>query len=48
MAGKQMKDLLAPLKNCTFIEPQISLKSALKNEQITEIETLAAAIKADL
>jgi flavorubredoxin len=48
MAGKQMKDLLAPLKNCTFIEPLISLKSALKNEQITEIETLAAAIKADL
>lgn len=48
MAGKQMKDLLAPLKNCTFIEPQISLKSALKNEQITEIETLATAIKADL
>lgn len=48
MAGKQMKDLLAPLKSCTFIEQLISLKSALKNEQITEIETLAAAIKAAL
>jgi flavorubredoxin len=48
MAGKQMKDLLALLKNCTFIEPQISLKSAMKDEQIAQIDELAAAIKADL
>lgn len=44
MAGKQMRDLLSALKNCTFIEPQISLKSALKNEQISQIEALAEAI----
>ena len=48
MAGKQMKDLLTPLKNCTFIEPQISLKSTLKSEQAAQIDELAAAIKADL
>ena len=44
MAGKQMRDLLSALKNCSFIEPQISLKSALKNEQIFQIEALAEAI----
>lgn len=48
MAGKQMKDLLTPLKNCTFIEPQISLKSTLKSEQAAQIDELTAAIKADL
>lgn len=48
MAGKQMKNLLTPLKNCTFIEPQISLKSTLKSEQAAQIDELAAAIKADL
>ncbi|MBR1601050.1 MAG: FprA family A-type flavoprotein [Alphaproteobacteria bacterium] len=48
MAGKQMKDLLTPLKNCEFIEPQVSLKSALKEEQITQIEALTTAIKSHL
>ena len=48
MAGKQMKDLLTPLKNCTFIEPQISVKSALKAEQNAQLDELAAAIKATL
>ncbi len=48
MAGKQMRDLLTQLKNCEFIEPQISLKSALKEEQIAQIEALAVAIKAGL
>lgn len=48
MAGKQMRDLLTSLKNCTFIEPQISIKSALKAEQTLQIEELTAAIKAVL
>lgn len=48
MAGKQMKDLLGALKNCTFIEPQISIKSSLKAEQISQIDELASAIKAGL
>lgn len=48
MAGKQMRDLLIPLKNCTFIEPQVSLKSALKEEQTGQMEALAVAIKAEL
>ena len=44
MAGKQMRELLSTLKNCTFIEPQISLKSALKDGQVSQIEALADAI----
>ena len=48
MAGKQMKDLLASLKNCTFIEPQVSIKSAVKEKQNAQLDELAAAIKATL
>ncbi|MBQ8481373.1 MAG: FprA family A-type flavoprotein [Alphaproteobacteria bacterium] len=48
MSGKQMKDLLTTLKNCEFIEPQISLKSALKENQLAQTGELAAAIKAGL
>ena len=48
MAGKQMKDLLASLKNCTFIETQVSIKSAVKEEQNAQLDELAAAIKATL
>lgn len=46
MAGKQMREELAKLKNCTFIEPNISLKSALSEAQLSEIEKLAEQIAA--
>lgn len=48
IAGKQMKDILTPLKNCSFIEPAISIKSSLKTEQLTQIETLATEIANNL
>ena len=46
MAGKQMREELAKLKNCTFIEPNISLKSSLSEAQLSEIEKLAEQIAA--
>lgn len=45
-AGKQMKDELAKLKNCTFIEPIVSIKSALKDAQLAAVESLADALVA--
>lgn len=44
VAGKQMREEIAKLKNCTFIEPHISLKSALTETQITELEMMAESI----
>lgn len=41
MAGKQMADEITKWKNCTILEPKISLKSALKAEQETELNMLA-------
>ncbi len=48
MAGKQMREELAKLKICTFIEPNISVKSALTEAQLAEIEQLAEQIKNSL
>lgn len=45
-AGKQMKDELAKLKNCTFVEPTVSIKSALKDVQLAAVESLADALVA--
>ena len=44
MAGKQMAEEIAKWKNCTVLEPTVSLKSALKAEQIEALDTLAAAL----
>ncbi|MBR1825921.1 MAG: FprA family A-type flavoprotein [Alphaproteobacteria bacterium] len=44
LAAKQMADEIAKWKNCTVLEPKVSLKSALKKEQIAEIEVLADAL----
>ena len=43
-SGKQMKTELEKLKNCTFVEPIISVKSALKDEQLAAVEALADAL----
>ncbi|MBR6355609.1 MAG: FprA family A-type flavoprotein, partial [Alphaproteobacteria bacterium] len=45
-AGKQMKIELEKLKNCTFVEPVVSVKSALKDDQLTAVESLADALVA--
>ena len=44
LSGKQMKDILAPLKNTTFLENTVSLKSSVKQNNLTEIEDLAKEI----
>ena len=41
-----MREELGKLKNCTFIEPHIALKSALKTAQEADIDKLAEAIVA--
>ena len=39
-----MKTILADLKNITYIEPQIHIKSAMKENQMEELDTLADEI----
>ncbi|MCR4963433.1 MAG: flavin reductase [Firmicutes bacterium] len=46
-SGKLMKEILSTMKNITFIEQDLTLKSALKESQEEEIEALTAAIAAD-
>lgn len=46
--NKQMKEELQKLKNCEFLEPAISLKSALSEEQLSEIDDLATKIAESL
>lgn len=46
--NKQMKEELQKLKNIEFLEPTISLKSALTEAQLTEIEGLAEKIAKNL
>ncbi len=44
MAGRQMSEILHSLKNMTFLEPMVTLKSSVKTSQIAEIEQLAQAL----
>ena len=48
LAGKQMREEAAQWKNCTFIEPQISIKSALTDAQQSDLAALADAIVAQM
>ncbi|MBQ7633003.1 MAG: FprA family A-type flavoprotein [Alphaproteobacteria bacterium] len=48
LAGKQMADEIAKWKNCTQIEPTLSLKSALKTEQFSALDNLADALATTL
>ena len=48
LAGKQMAEEIAKWKNCTLLEPTVSLKSALKTEQLSALDTLADALTATL
>ena len=45
-AGKCMKDILSEMKNIELIEPTITIKSAMKEENIEELEKLAEKLKA--
>ncbi len=43
-AGRQVADMVTTWKNCTLIEPRISLKSAMKEEQASSFDVLAENI----
>ncbi len=46
MAAKQMKAILEPLKNMTFLEQTVSIKSAMTEENKKELEKMADEIAA--
>lgn len=45
-AGKCMKDILSEMKNIEIIEPMVTIKSAMKEENVEELEKLAEKLKA--
>ena len=45
-SGKQMRQILEGCKNMTILEETVSIKSALKEEQLAQIEAMADAIAA--
>ncbi len=47
-SGKQMRDILAPLKNTEFIGENITIRSSVKDGQLAEMEALADIIAAEL
>ncbi|MBR1456018.1 MAG: FprA family A-type flavoprotein [Oscillospiraceae bacterium] len=48
VSGKLMREMLAPLKNTEFIGENLTLKSALREDQLEQIEALADAIAASM
>lgn len=46
-AGKQMADKITEMKAMKIIEPKVSIKSSLKNEQLEQLDELVAEIKKD-
>jgi flavorubredoxin len=47
-AGKEMKKILEAMNNMAFLEPEITIKSALKKEDGVMLENLADAIVTSL
>ena len=45
-AAKTMKSLVEPMKNITIIDPVVTIKSSLKDEDIPKLEELAMAVVA--
>ena len=48
VSGKLMRELLSPLKNTEFIGENLTLKSALQENQLEQLDALADAIAAGL
>lgn len=44
-AGKQMAKLVEEMKDMTILDEKVSIKSSLKNDQMSQVEALAAALK---
>jgi flavin reductase (DIM6/NTAB) family NADH-FMN oxidoreductase RutF/flavodoxin len=47
-SGRLMKEILSPLKNTTFLENTVSLKSSVKPGNVNEIEDLAKTVIASI
>ena len=47
-SGKQMRDILGTLKNCEFIEENITIRSSLAEDQLPALDALADEIAADI
>lgn len=47
-SGKQMREILSGLKNTQFIGDNISIRSSLAEEQLSQLDALADAIAADM
>lgn len=48
MAAKGMKSILEPCKNMTYIENTLTIKSAMKESQLAELEALVEAVAASM
>ena len=48
MAAKGMKAILEPCRNTTYIEKTVTIKSALKEEQMADIDALVEAVAASM
>ena len=44
MAAKKMREELETLKDITFVDPVVTIKSSMSEEDIPQMEALAAAI----
>lgn len=40
-AGKRIEEIFTQMKGCEIVEPKITIKSAVKNEDLAELKTLA-------
>ena len=47
-AGRAMRALLDPMKNVTLLEPQVTIKSALKDSDLPALESLADAMMGEM
>ena len=43
-AGKLMKEILSSMQGFNIVEPQVTLKSTLKDSQLDELEALCCAL----
>ena len=44
MAGKKIKEFLTGMKNIEIVEPTVTVKSAMKQNTIKELESLADSL----
>ena len=47
-SGKQMREILSPLKECEFIGENVTIRSSLAEDQLAELDAIADAVAADI